>query len=207
MQRVGSDDGRHSFGSCCPEGVTVRCRLLRESDPRTRGPQSPVQSDTTVIITSSGAAPGSPKVGSRMVRGSGAAAGGVVSSFLGQGCRRVRGCVGVVLGDRAALGQGCRHARCCPSGGLRGLLPGRALQRFAEQIIDKAGYTVLKTVEFRSCSSSLLGWRCSGLRQCRKLWRFRSCCLLWVVQFLDKVVDMPVVVQFFDKVVDARCCE
>ena len=25
-QRAGSDDGRHSFGSCCPEGVAVACR-------------------------------------------------------------------------------------------------------------------------------------------------------------------------------------
>ena len=31
-QRAGSDDGRHSFGSCCPEDVAVACRLLRESD-------------------------------------------------------------------------------------------------------------------------------------------------------------------------------
>ena len=52
VQRDESDDGRHSLGSCCPEDLSVRCRLLRESDPRTRGPQSPVQSDTTVFITS-----------------------------------------------------------------------------------------------------------------------------------------------------------
>ena len=25
-QRAGSDDGRHSFGSCCPEDVAVACR-------------------------------------------------------------------------------------------------------------------------------------------------------------------------------------
>ena len=37
-----SDDGRHSLASCCPEDSTVWSRLLRESDPRTRGPQSPV---------------------------------------------------------------------------------------------------------------------------------------------------------------------
>ena len=78
VQRDEFSDGRHSLGSCCPEDLSARCRLLRESDPRTRGPQSPVQSDTTVIITSSRAAPGSPKVGSRMVRGSGVATGGVV---------------------------------------------------------------------------------------------------------------------------------
>ena len=69
VQRDESDDGRHSLGSCCPEDLSVRCRLLQESDPRTRGPQSPVQSDTTVMTTSSRAAPGSPKVGSRMVQG------------------------------------------------------------------------------------------------------------------------------------------
>ena len=61
---------------------------------------------------------------------------------------------------------------------LRGLLPGRVLQRFVEQIIDKDGLTVLKTVEVPQLPS------------------------LWVVQFLDKVVDMPVVVQRVDKVVD-----
>ena len=32
--------------------MSVWCRLLRESDPRTRGPQSSVLSVTTVIITS-----------------------------------------------------------------------------------------------------------------------------------------------------------
>ena len=41
MQRDESGDGRHSLESCCPEDLSVRCRLLRESDPRTRGPQSP----------------------------------------------------------------------------------------------------------------------------------------------------------------------
>ena len=52
MQLDESDDGRHSLESCCLEHLSVRCRLLRESDPCSRGPQSPVQSDTTVIVTS-----------------------------------------------------------------------------------------------------------------------------------------------------------
>ena len=55
--------------------------------------------------------------------------------------------------------------------GPRGLLPGRALQRFVEQIIDKDGLTVLKTVEVPQLPSRL------------------------VVQFMDKVVDVPVVVR------------
>ena len=51
-QRAGSDDGRHSFGSCCPEDVAVECRLPWESDPRPRG-LHPVQSDDArSIITS-----------------------------------------------------------------------------------------------------------------------------------------------------------
>ena len=61
---------------------------------------------------------------------------------------------------------------------LRGLLSGRVLQRFVEQIIDKDGLTVQKTVHVPQLPSR------------------------WVVQFLDKVVDMPVVVQRVDKVVD-----
>ena len=105
VQRDVSDDGRHSLGSCYPEDLSVRCRLLRESDPRTRGPQS----DMTVIIASSRAAPGSPKVGSRMVRGSGVAVGGVLQ-FLDKVVD-----VPVVwgwtplqfVGGRAALEQGC----------------------------------------------------------------------------------------------------
>ena len=94
-----------SLGSCCPEDLSVQCRLLRESDPRTRGPQSPVQSDTTVIITSSRAAPGSPKVGSRMVRGSGVVAGGVVQ-FLDKVFHVPVVFLGVALcGGRAVLGS------------------------------------------------------------------------------------------------------
>ena len=64
-QRAGSADGRHSFGSCCPEDVAVRCRPPSgESTPR--GPQSPVQSERRTLLHQSRAASGSPKVGSRM---------------------------------------------------------------------------------------------------------------------------------------------
>ena len=64
-----------------------------------------------------------------------------------------------------------RHQRA-GGDGLQGLLPGRVLQRFAEQILD--GLTVLKTVEVPQLPSR------------------------GVVQFLDKVVDVPVVVQRVD---------
>ena len=45
----------YSGDGCCPEGLSVWCRLLRESDPRSRGPQSLVQSDATNIIFMSSA--------------------------------------------------------------------------------------------------------------------------------------------------------
>ena len=45
MQRDESIDVRR----CCLEDLSVWSRLLRESDPRIRGPQSPVRSDTTVV--------------------------------------------------------------------------------------------------------------------------------------------------------------
>ena len=62
----------------------------------------------TVIITSSRAAPGSPKVGSRMVRGSGVVAGGVLQ-FLDKvvDVPVVWGWTPLLfVGGRAALGQG-----------------------------------------------------------------------------------------------------
>ena len=42
----------------------------------------------------------------------------------------------------------------------------------------------------------------AGVETVQKTVEFRSCRLVWVVQFLDKGVDMPVVVQRVDKVVD-----
>ena len=78
MQRDESNDGRRSLGSCCPEDLSVWSRLLRESDPRTRGPQSPALSDTTVIITSVQGGAREPQSGFPDGAGDGAAAGGVV---------------------------------------------------------------------------------------------------------------------------------
>ena len=73
---------------------------------------------------------------SRMVREVGAAAGGVVQ-FLNKVVD-----VPVVV----------------PPVRLQGILPGRVLQRFVEQIIDKDGLTVLKTVELCRCRSSSTVW-------------------------------------------------
>ena len=80
---------------------------------------------------------------------------------------------------RAGLGQGCWRARSVPPVRLQGLLPGRVLQRFDEQIFDEDGVTVQKTEEVPKLPSRL-----------------------GFVQFLDKVVDTPDVAQFFDKVAD-----
>ena len=78
MQRDESDDGRRSLESCCPEDVAVACRHLRESDPRPRGPQSPVEPIRRSLLHPSRAAPDSPKSGFLDGAGVGAAAGGVV---------------------------------------------------------------------------------------------------------------------------------
>ena len=87
MQRDESYDGQHSLGSCCPEDLSVRCRLLRESDPRTRGPRS------------KGRRPGAPKWVPGWCGGRGG--GRRRRAVLGQGC----GCLGVARGNRALLGQ------------------------------------------------------------------------------------------------------
>ena len=67
VQRDESDDGRHSLGSCCPEDLPVWCRP--PSGELTHAPADPralfraIQRSTS---HPSRAAPGSPKVGSRM---------------------------------------------------------------------------------------------------------------------------------------------
>ena len=55
---------------------------LRVSDPRPRGPQSPVQSERRTLLHLSGVVPGSPKVGSRMVQGGGGVGWGAVKNEL-----------------------------------------------------------------------------------------------------------------------------
>ena len=104
VQRDESDDGRHSLGSCCPEDLSVRSRLLRESDPRTRGPQSLVRSDTTVMLHQSRAGALEPQSG---LPDGVAGRGGRRRAVLGQGCCRARGCLGFLVGpvqflDKAA---------------------------------------------------------------------------------------------------------
>ena len=66
-QRAGSDDGRHSFGSCCPEHVAVAC--WAPSGEVTYAPANPnlyraILRSTTFLSRS---APKSPKVGSLVV--------------------------------------------------------------------------------------------------------------------------------------------
>ena len=81
-----SKDGRRSLGSCCPEDLVVCCRFLRESDPRTRGPQSPVQSDTTVIITTVWGGAREPQSGLPGGAGLGRGGAGGGAAALGQVC-------------------------------------------------------------------------------------------------------------------------
>ena len=51
MQRAGSDDGRHSLGSCCAEDSSARSHLLRECDPAPADPRA-LYSDTGQHFTS-----------------------------------------------------------------------------------------------------------------------------------------------------------
>ena len=143
MQRVGSDDGRHSFGS-----VALRFGRVTHAPA---DPRALYRAIRRLLLHRLGRRPGAPKWVPGWCGGQGRWQAALCSSWTRLSTSSWL--CWVVLGDRAALGQGCRRAHCCPSGGLRGLLPGRALHRFAEQIIVKAWYTVLKTVEFRSCSS------------------------------------------------------
>ena len=156
VQRDESNDGRRSFGSCCPEDLSVWCRLLRESDQRTRGPQSPVLSDTTVILT--------PVKGGALQPQSGFADG-----------------VGV---DGAAVGP-------------QGLLPGRFLQRFMEQIIDEDG-VVLAVVDVCDLQRLVLAVPLLERGGAPALVHRQSgsgviTVEIPQVQFLEKVVDVPVV--------------
>ena len=78
-------------------------------------------------------------------------------AVVGQGCLRVRGGPLFARGDRAALGQAADVPLVVPAVRLRGLLPGRVLQRFVEQIIDYDGVTVLKTVEVLQLQFIIVG--------------------------------------------------
>ena len=83
-------------------------------------------------------------------------------------------------GRRLAVpGQGCQRARCW-------------LVAVAVRGRPCSSWTRLLTCPLPSRCCSLSWWSMTLL--CRSSLRF--------VQFLDKVVDMPVVVQFFDKVAD-----
>ena len=53
--------------------------------------------------------------------------------------------------------------------GLQGLLPGRVLQRFVEQIIDKDGLTVLKTVEVPQLQFIVVGLGMQRIETVQKL--------------------------------------
>ena len=79
----------------------------------------------------------------------------------------------------------------CPSGCLRGLLPGRALQRFVEQIIDQDGVTVLKTVEIPQLQFIIVGLGMHLIETVQKTVRFRSCRLVWVRPVLGQGPPLP----------------
>ena len=72
----------------------------------------------------------------------------------------------------------------------KGLLPGRVLQRFDEQIFDKDWVTVLKTVEVPQLQF-IVGLGMHQIETVQKTVEFRSCRLVWVRPVLDKVVDVP----------------
>ena len=152
--------GVASFGRVthAPADPRVLCEAIRRS-----------------LLHQSRAAPGSPKVGSRMVRGGGG--GGLRRAVLGQGCRRVRG---------------------CPHGSSSRSSP---RTRFVEQIIDKDGLTVLKTVEVPQLQFIIVGLGMHLIETVQKTVEVPQLPSRLVVQFMDKVVDMPVV-QCVDKVVD-----
>ena len=86
--------GDHSFGSCCPEDVAVRCRP--PSGELTHAPADPralYRAIRRSLLHRLGRPPGSPKVGSRMVwwrgRRGGGGGGESLEPFLGK-CRRSR---------------------------------------------------------------------------------------------------------------------
>ena len=64
VQRDESDDGRHSLGSCCPEDLSVRCRLLRECDPAPADPRALLKRYDGLHYIRLGWRPGAPTVGS-----------------------------------------------------------------------------------------------------------------------------------------------
>ena len=136
----------------CPSEVAS----FRESDPtHPRTPEPCVKRYDGSLLHQSRAAPRSPKVG--FPDGAGGGSGGWRRrAVLGQGCRRVRGCAGVCSwGTVQLLDKVADVPVVVPHGCLRGLLPGRALQRVVEQIIDMDGLTVLKTMEVSKLPSRL----------------------------------------------------
>ena len=80
--------------------------------------------------------------------------------------------------------------------GLQGLLPGQVLQRFAEQIFDKDGLTVQKTVEVpqlpsRGCGP-VLGQGCRRARHGAVRWQGGRCpcCAGAVLAVMDVALIM-----------------
>ena len=80
---------------------------------------------------------------------------------------------------------------------LQGLLPGRVLQLFVEQVFDQDGVTVLKAVEVPQLQFIIVGLEMHLIETVQKI-----VVAVLFVQFLDKVDDTPVIVQFFDKVAE-----
>ena len=124
---------------------------------------------------------------------------GLRRAVLGQCCRVV--VLGLLVETVQLFDKAADVPVVVPTVRLRGLLPGRALQRFVGHIIDKDGLTVLKTVEVPQLQFIIVGLGMHLNEIVQKTVEVPQLPSRLVVQFMDKVVDMPVV-QCVDKVVD-----